>query len=193
MKRHGWAVTAMWMAVSGACLGGQERLTVLLYDSVGMQTGEVDEAVELSRRFFQSVGVETSWTVCRSLKSCAIPPEGTYVRVSVVGWTKGTVMGFANMQAAAGGNPQVYVFHTRMSRLAAKTNNPLGRVMACVMAHEILHSLGLEHAAFGIMRETFGEKELAGFGHGPAMPGNQVAQLRSGVARLQPALVAAAQ
>ena len=76
MKRHGWAVTAMWMAVSGACLGGQERLTVLLYDSVGLMPGEVESAVDLSRRFFQSVGVETSWTVCRSLKSCAIPPKG---------------------------------------------------------------------------------------------------------------------
>jgi len=73
MKRHGWAVTAMWMAVSGACLGGQERLTVLLYDSVGLMPGEVESAVDLSRRFFQSVGVETSWTVCRSLKSCTMP------------------------------------------------------------------------------------------------------------------------
>lgn len=190
MKRHGWAVTAMWMAVSGACLGGDQRLSVVLFDSVGLPAGDAELAVVLSRRFFESVGVETDWTVCRSLNSCTMPPTGAYVRVSLVGWAKGSILGFANMDAAAGGHPQVYVFHPRIDGLAAKTKNPLGRVMACAMAHEILHSLGLEHAPFGIMREKIGDAELTSFGRGPSMQPSQVGQLRDGLARLRPDLVA---
>ena len=190
MKRHGWLVVGMMMAASTVCLSAEGRLTVVLLDTVGLS--QADSVVELSRRFFQSVGVESNWTVCRSIQSCSMPPEGTFVRVSLVDWTKGNILGFANMEAAAGGRPQVYVFYPRTCQLATSTKHPLDRVIARVTVHEILHALGLEHAPFGIMRHTIGEEELTSFGRGPAMPSNQVAQLRGGLARLRPVLVAAA-
>lgn len=191
MKLQKWFVAGMMIAASTVCLGAEERLTVVLLDTVGLS--QVDSVVELSRRFFQSVGVESNWTVCRSIQSCSLPPKGTFVRVSLVDWTKRNILGFANMQAAAAGSPQVYVFHPRTCHLAAQTKHPLDRVIARVTVHEILHSLGLEHVPFGIMRETVGGDELTNFGRGPAMPSNQVTQLRSGVSRLQPTLVAAVQ
>ena len=191
MTRRGWLVTGMMMAASTVCWGAEERLTVVLLDTVGIS--QVGDVAELGRRFFQSVGVESNWTVCRSVESCTLPPKGTYVRVSLVDWKKGKILGFANMQAAAGGSPQVYVFHPRTSELAAKAKHPLDRVIARVTVHEILHSLGLEHFPLGVMRETVGGADLDSFLRGPALPSNQVKQLREGVSRLQPALVAAAQ
>jgi len=191
MKLQKWFVAGMMMTAATVCRGAEDRLTVVLLDTVGL--GQADDAAELGRRFFQSVGIESNWTVCRSVQSCTMPPKGTYVRVSLVDWQKGKILGFANMESAAGGSPQVYVFHPRVSHLASRTKHPLARVIARVTVHEILHSLGLEHVPFGIMRETVGGEELANFGRGPAMPSNQVKQLRAGVSRLQPVLVAAAQ
>jgi hypothetical protein len=192
MKGHGWLVAGMIMAASMVCSGAEKRLTVVLLNAVGLRQADADTAVELGRRFFRSVGVESNWTVCRSIESCTMPPKGTFVRVSLVDWTKGKTLGFANMQASAGGSPQVYVFHPRVCHLASRTKNPLARVIARVTVHEILHSLGLEHVPLGIMRETVGGDELTNFGRGPAMPSNQVNQLRSGLSQLQPVLVAAA-
>jgi hypothetical protein len=63
----------MWTAVSVACSGGQERPAVLSYDSVELMLEEVKSAVGLGSRYFRKVHVETSWTVCRSLKSCTMP------------------------------------------------------------------------------------------------------------------------
>ena len=191
MTRHGWLVAGMMMAASTVCRGAEQRLTVVLLDTVGIS--QAADVVELGRRFFQSVGVESDWTVCRSVSSCAMPPKGTYVRVSVVDWQKGKILRYANMQSAAGGSPQVYVFHPRACELAAKTKHPLDRVLARVTIHEILHSLGLEHTSYGVMRDTVDGDALSNFLRGPAMPSNQVKQFREGVSRLQPALVAAAQ
>ncbi|MFN0167069.1 MAG: hypothetical protein ACKV22_11630 [Bryobacteraceae bacterium] len=185
MERHGWMVTAMWMAASATCLSGQERLAVVLFDSVGIEEQDTKYAVEQAEWFFQNLGIPTGWTVCRSLASCPMPSEGSFVRVSLVAWTKGTLLGFARMDSAAGGNPQVYVFEGAVRKAAGK--DPFARALACVMVHEILHSLGLEHAPYGIMRDTVGTQELARFLKGPAMPGYQLKQLRAGLARLRPA------
>ncbi len=185
MERHGWMVTAMWMAASATCLSGQQRLAVVLFDSVGIEEQDTKYALEQARWFFQNLEISTDWTVCRSLASCPMPSEGAYVRVSVVGWTKGTILGFARMDAAAGGHPQVYVFESAVRKAAGK--DPFARALACVMVHEILHSLGLEHAPYGIMRDNVGKQELASFLKGPAMPGYQLKQLRAGVSSLRSA------
>ena len=114
-----------------------------------------------------------------------MPPELTYVRVSVVAWTKGAILGFANMDSAAGGSPQVYVFHGPVRKAAE--HSPFERTLARVMVHEILHSLGLAHSPFGIMRDTVGEQDLASFLRGPALRSDRMKQLHLGLARLRPA------
>ena len=52
MKRHGWLVTGMMMAASAACLGGQDRLTVLVVDQTGVASGDIANAIDLSRGVF---------------------------------------------------------------------------------------------------------------------------------------------
>ena len=182
MKQLIGMLMAAGMAVPAACAG--ERLMVVFYDVAGLETGDTEQAISASRRFFESVGLETEWIVCRSLDSCAVPAARAYVRVSLVSWTKGTILGFSNPDSAAAGYPQVYVFHPRASLLAARAHRPVGLVTACVMTHEILHSLGLGHAPYGIMRNAFDADDLAKFGRGPAMPSNQAEQLRAGARRL---------
>lgn len=188
MRVQTWMVPAMWMAVSATCLGSESRLTVVVFDAVGVPQGDLEEALDLAGRFFRRVDVETKWTVCRSIKSCALPPPRTFVRVSIVPWTKGTVLGFANMESAELGSPQVYAFFGPVSKVGRHDSLP--RALAYVMVHEILHSLSLEHAPHGVMRDLIGRQELSTFLRGPGLPAYQARQLHEQLSRLERAELA---
>jgi hypothetical protein len=184
MKRHGLMLIAVWVGLTATCWGAKEPLNVVVLDYVGLKTEDVAQAVELGRQFFGMVGVKTIWALCREREHCSLPSSGGFVQVSIVSWANGMVLGFNNVEASAAGKPDVYVFHTRINGLARKTQSPLSLVLACVMVHEILHSLGLEHAPIGIMRPTIGREELTSFQRSPSLAPTQTRQINSAMAQL---------
>ena len=187
MKLHGMVVTGMWMAASAVCLGSQDRWTVVVLNYAGMGNEELEQAITLSRRLFQRIGVETTWSVCPRFDGCTLPPVGSYVRMSVVPWNRGPVLGFASTDSMAVGSPQAYAFHGPVSRVAKKTGFPSAVVLARVMVHEILHLFGLEHAPHGIMRESIDTQELANLASAPMLIPAQLRHMRDGISTLRPA------
>ena len=179
------------MAASAACLGGQDRLTVLVVDQTGVASGDIANAIDLSRGVFDILGVKTSWSVCYRGETCVTPADH-FIRMSVVPWSKGTMLGFARMDSVAGGHPQAYAFYSSAQRLAKRTHHPLSLALGCVMVHEMLHLMGLEHTPYGIMRTAFDSQELASVTHNPGLSPSQLKQFRAGVSRLNAMSLAAA-
>lgn len=184
MKGHGWMAAAIWMGATAAC-GGSEPLKVIVLDQVGVDSGEMTQAMDLGRRLFDVLGIGTDWKLCRRGETCSMPQPGTYIRLSVVPWAKGAVLGFANPGSVSAGAPQAYAFHGAVARLSKRTQQAFGVALACVMVHESLHLLGLEHAAYGVMRENFDAQDLEYLTRGrPMMNAGQMKQLREGLNRL---------
>ena len=185
MKNHAWMVTAVWIGATAICAGSPDRLAVVVQDHIGIESAEMANAADLGRRLFDRLGISTNWVVCRRGDDCPLPPPGSYIWLNIVPWTKGPMLGFANIDSMALGRPQAYVFHASVSRLAGKTHQPLAVPLACVMIHEALHLLGLAHAPHGIMRENFDAHDLLNVTSGrPMLNGSQNNQLREGMARL---------
>ncbi|MCX6621927.1 MAG: hypothetical protein NTY38_12810 [Acidobacteria bacterium] len=192
MKGHGWLVLAVWMGTAAVSFGAQDPVKIVVLNSAGLGSGDLDAAITAGRRLFQRLGVETIWSVCRRYEDCNFPQDGRYVRMSVLPHATGKVMGFANTDSAAAGRPQAYAYDGPVSRLAKRTGNPVSLALSCVMVHEILHLLGLEHAPHGLMRAILDGPDLANATHGPALLPDQVRQLRSGLAQFQTRQLAAA-
>jgi hypothetical protein len=184
-----WA--GIWMAASPVCLGSQDRLTVAVMNYADVETGLLERAADFSRDLLQRAGIESTWLVCPRPDECALPPVGTYVRMIVAKQTMGPVLGMAMMDTLPAGNPQVYAFREPVVNLALRTNYPISMVLAAVMAHETLHLFGLQHTKRGIMRPSIDKKELADLGSGELLVPGQVQQVREGLSRLQPTLLAA--
>lgn len=183
MRRQTWIVTAIWISAAAVCTAQPERLEIVILDQVDVESTEMAYATDLGRRLFDILGVETAWTVCHRGQPCPMPPPGAYLRLVVVPWTKGSALGFASTDSMTSNSPQAYAFYLPVTRLAKRTEQPLGTALACVMVHEALHLLGLEHASFGIMREKFDTQDLANVTRNPLLSATQIMQLRHGLGR----------
>ena len=64
MNTRKLAVTVVWMAVSGACYGAQEQITVVIFDIAGVPAPVLKFAADTAREAFREVGVDTKWSVC---------------------------------------------------------------------------------------------------------------------------------
>lgn len=162
------ASATVWMAASGAVFGGQEPITVVIFDQVGMADSTFKKAADTSRKIFGAAGVETNWILCRvpgvSNEPCPIPPPGTYLEAIIVPKRadrarSGDDLGFALINS---GVPTVtfYAFSEPVKTLAARAEESVALVLGCVMAHEIGHLAGLQHGPYGVMKAEFGRHEI---------------------------------
>jgi len=163
MKAYELAATALVSAL-GAAFGGQQRLNVVIFDLADTRGDTITEAAGMARRFFHEAGVDTEWTVCHMAKhhnACALPPAETYLKLSVLAEadrntrkTMGTALITKTGEAVVS-----YAFFDRATTLAKSTGQPVRVVLACIIAHEIGHLMGLKHNA-GIMKADLAQREI---------------------------------
>lgn len=158
----------VWMAASGAVFGGEEPITVVIFDQVGMAESTLEKAADTSRKIFSAAGLETNWVICRVFglphEPCHLPARGTYLEAYIVPRRadrarSGEDLGFALIDTGVR-TVTSYAFSEPVKRLAAGVGESVAVVLGCVMAHEIGHLAGLEHRPSGIMKAGFGRHEI---------------------------------
>lgn len=178
MPRLFWLVLIAWMAPSTQA---QQSLNLMLVDYAGLSAGELDGTAHLAKTLLGGSGVETRWSICRSadLKAGRCYPKGEYSHVRVVverellNRNDPRLLGWANVDTASGPYPMVYAFSRGVETLAMETSQPRSVVLACVIVHELLHLLGLEHTEQGIMRPRFRRQDMKPLSNGLTLLSNE--------------------
>jgi Matrixin len=159
-----------WMAAGAVCYGASNRLEVVVFNGAGAPHWVLAKAAEEARRTFAAAGVETAWTICESPdgsnQDCALSPAGTYVQVRIVPEApQGRLLSRDALGYAAGCPPTEgcfisWVFYHRVLAYADHTDQLDTMTLACVMAHEIGHLMGMGHSLHGIMKAQFSWHDL---------------------------------
>jgi hypothetical protein len=172
------------VAATMGCAGGQDRLTVALYDYSGMPRWELLSAAREARGALKTAGVESEWLLC---PDCVLPPPGTYAVVKIVPTRRGAApegseaLGRAAPAPAAQGCGTSWVFYRPVQAFAESTAQPVDVVLGYVMVHEIGHLTGLGHNTSGVMKESLNKRDLVD-GSGLRFPAHDAQKIRAAVA-----------
>jgi hypothetical protein len=148
---------------------------------------EVDEAtlqraVGVAASLMVTAGMEATWRVCRRSEPSRrtakdAEPDVVVILMSRPVGKERDECGFAHRGTSPVGTAMVSVhcveaFATRVARMSSYRSHPLlasgqsDDVVGVVIAHEIGHLLGLEHASRGVMRARLDAEDVIAFRSG---------------------------
>ncbi len=165
MTTYELAIAAVWMASRAAC-ATPDNITVVVFDYAGVSHADLAEASREAGLVLHTAGVETAWSLCEvNQKShCDLPPAGTYLEVKILppsmeqALPEREALAYAAKCAAVERCTTTWIFYGKVAVFAQ--DRPVSVALACVMAHEIGHLMGLEHSEGGIMKARFHARDL---------------------------------
>jgi hypothetical protein len=150
---------------------GASRVTVAIYDDVGLSSRLLAKAEDETSRVYQKAGVAISWIVCKSSNlrieldlRCQDPPSAMHLNLRIVPHSRNFsdgVFGVAFL-SAEGTGAYGDVFYDSVEELDRDWHVGLARVLGHVMAHELGHLLlgSNAHSRQGIMCPSWHGDEL---------------------------------
>jgi hypothetical protein len=161
------------------------RTAVLVYIAAGMTAafGEDPQALRIrvldyatvpvlvlrdfepaARHLFEAANIDTEWRICRVATDegdCApLAGEEPYLKIVQHSPQQRAAVVFGSTVREGSINRFAYIFWERVDGSARREGVSASLLLAHVVAHEVGHLLGLDHAASGLMRRQFGPPDL---------------------------------
>jgi len=141
-----------------------QALRIRVLDYAAVPAVILDDFNPSARQLFREAGIEADWRICRvAADAGACEPlsgEEPYVKIVGHGPEHGDPTVYGSTVREGEINRFAYVFWHELEDAAHRHGVPASLLLAHVVAHEVGHLLGLNHAAAGIMRPRFGPPDL---------------------------------
>src|SRR5215467_7400891 len=190
-------IASICAAVAAGGWGAPKHLGIALYNYADLPPEVLEASMKIVGQTLGDVGIHPTWSVCLKapdywVVACArhLPPPGQYVIVNLMrqrnapplGASLGyEVAGFAIQDSALIHGARAFAFYDSVARIALMSRRRPATVLACVLLHEIAHTLGLHHEERGVMRAVLDPHGMDESVQGLAFDGKQGRQLRSAV------------
>ena len=156
------AVLLMGCAILGRAAGPAPlRIRVLVH--VDAPASALRSLPAKGREIFERAGIPTEWSVCTPARGdCARLAEGeVLLKLVPRAWWKGARPGaFGAVLREGDAGRAAWIFYDPIRQAAQANRVSPGLLMGFVMAHEVGHLLGLDHALGGIMHCEFTGAEI---------------------------------
>jgi hypothetical protein len=178
-----------------------QRLGIALYNYADLPPELLQASMKIVSQSLGDVGIRPAWSVCLNgaehwVSECGrhLPPPGRYVVVNLMRKRNAPalgpglgyeVAGFAIQDSAQLHGARAFAFYDSVTKIADKAHRRPAAVLACVLLHEIAHTLGLRHDERGVMRALLDPHGIDESVQGLAFDGKQGRQLRSAVEELE--------
>jgi hypothetical protein len=193
-------IAMLWLAAASICWGGQRHLAIALYNYADLPPEVLESSMKMVVATLGDVGIQTAWSLCliardRWVDGCTqrLPSDGRYVTVNLMLRQNAPLLGpglgyeiagFAIQDSARLHGARAFAFYDSVQAIAEKSHRSAAVVLACVLVHEIAHTLGLRHHEQGVMRPVLDPRGMDDAVRGLAFDGLQRQLLRRAVAGL---------
>jgi hypothetical protein len=182
----------LWLSVAGTCWGAHLSLTIALYDYAGLPPEVLHAAMKMVAQTLGDARIRAEWSFCPVTDeepACTrhLLPDGRYVVINILAAGRGAgidVAGFAIFDSARLHGARAFAAWDVVKEVAAKAHRRPSLVLACVVMHEIAHTLGLRHADGGVMQAKLRPDDFDQAACGLAFSDVEVRQLRKAVTKL---------